>query len=485
MKSMQRLNSQEIITEYKIKDISIHTDNIEEGCGFCVTKYVKDYVDLALSKGAKFIISEEPISDLPSDISNIIVPNIREFIKEACIILYPKKPEYMVGVTGTSGKTSIVDYYRQICSFLGLKSASFGTMGIICSDKNIEKRIRDKYKNNINTPDTTTLHKILNFLANEGVDYVAFEVSSHGLHQDRIAGIKLNVAIFSNLSQDHLDYHKTMDEYKRAKLKIFTNYLAKNGIAITSDKLMEDVEVRQALKDKDLFVVSSLRGNKIEATTEIKITNITSNQTSQELEFTYKGEEYKKILNMIGSFQSTNILMALAATISCGIDVKKSIAILENIKSVSGRLERVTNISHPFHAFVDYAHKPEALESCLKELRKICKNNLLVVFGCGGDRDASKRSIMGEIASRLADIVIVTDDNPRFEDPLSIRKEILNASSGAIDGGSRPDAIKYAIDIMKEGDILLIAGKGHEDYQIIGDKKIHLDDIEEVRKYVC
>lgn len=539
MKSTQKPDIKALLESNNIANISMHTDNLEEGSAFCVTKYMKEYVDLALTKGAKFIVSEENIPDLPEEILNIIVPNIKEFITEACIILYPQKPKYMVGVTGTSGKTSIVDYYRQICTHLGLKSASLGTMGVICSDKNIEANISAQYQSSLTTADQVTFHKILNHLAKEGVDYVAFEVSSHALHQDRIGGIILNVAIFSNLSQDHLDYHKTMDEYKRAKLKIFTKYLAKEGVGIVSDKLLADEEVRDVLEGRRTIILREVQssdrqdlasvyeepcthnssrafaGKSVgtpggkpsplneqlslpceiptvsalhlpqddgDLQSDIVITNLTTNATSQDIEFTYASAEYKTTLNMMGSFQSTNALMALASVVSCNVDAKDAANILDKLHPVAGRLQTVTDNTHPFTILVDYAHKPEAIESCLKELKNICDNRLIILFGCGGNRDSSKRKIMGEIAQKYADIVIVTDDNPRFEDPASIRKDVMEGAIGAIEIEDRAKAIKAAIAMLEKGDILLLAGKGHEDYQIIGDKKIHLDDSEEVRK---
>lgn len=478
MKSTPKPNAAGLLASHNIENISMHTDNIEEGSAFCVTKYVKDYVDLAINKGAKFIISEDPVNDLPDNVSNIIVPDIREFIREACKILYPLKPKYMVGVTGTSGKTSIVDYYRQICANLGVKSASIGTMSIICSDKIIQDKITSKFLTSHTTSDTVTMHKILHNLAIEKVDYVSFEVSSHALHQDRIAGIKLDCAIFSNLSQDHLDYHKTMEEYKKAKLRIFEYYLADEGVAITSDKLYEGADVKATIQKWKRIIVGKSNSS------DIKIENIKSNFVSQNLEFNCLGEEYKVRLDMIGTFQSMNILMAFGAAISTGFEAKEIVKILNKIKPVKGRLERITDLNHPFHIFTDFAHKPEALESCLSELKGLCKGKLLVLFGCGGNRDKLKRPIMGKIATDIADITIVSDDSPRFEDAASIRKDILEGAPGAIEIGDRAEAIKEAISMLGKDDMLLLAGKGHEDYQIFGDKKIHLDDTEEARKYI-
>ena len=203
-----------------------------------------------------------------------------------------------------------------------------------------------------------------------------------------------------------------------------------------------------------------------------------------DIEFLYKGKKYKAVLDIIGSFQSTNIVMALAALSEFGIDIQDALVELRTIKAVGGRLERVTRRGYGYHVFVDYAHKPNALESSLSELRKLCHGRLVVVFGCGGNRDTAKRKIMGEIAARLADIVIVTDDNPRMEEPSAIRKEIMAGAPNALEIGARAEAIEYGISLMGTGDILLVAGKGHENYQIVGNDKIDFDDIEEVRKYI-
>lgn len=476
MKSMQKYNIQNILDSNNISDISIHTDNLQKGSAFCATKYVKEYIDLAIKKGASSIISEVEIPDLPDNIRHILVDDIRHFVKEACLILYQKKPKYMVGVTGTSGKTSIVDYYRQICGNQGIKSASIGTMGILCSDANLEKELQSKYNMNLTSADIVTFHQILNQLALNKVDHVAFEVSSHALDQDRISGIKLDSAIFSNLSQDHLDYHKDMLEYKRAKLKIFTDYLKDDGLAITSSVLFADRDVKNVLKHHETLIISNQKD------ADMLITNSSCALTDQEIKFIYKDKEYSTKVGIIGSFQSMNILMALAASIKTNNNL--AIDILPEILPVKGRLERVTDSRHKFQIFNDYAHKPEALKSCLMELRLLCKNRLIVLFGCGGNRDASKRPIMGKIAADYADIAIVTDDNPRFEDPGKVRSEIIKAVPNAIELDNRANAIREAIAILEDGDILLIAGKGHEDYQIIGNKKIHLDDSEEVRKYI-
>jgi len=486
MKSIQKPNISRILSENSIQNISIHTDYIEDGCAFCITKYIPEYVDLAISKGAKAIISELDIEDLPHNVSLIKVPDIQFFIREACRILYTRRPQMLIGITGTSGKSSIVDFCRQVSSLLGYQSASIGTVGIFCSDSNIERKVRGKFNINLTTADIVTTYRLLDFFAMEGVDHVAFEVSSHGLDQGRVFGLELDVACFSNLSQDHLDYHHTMQEYKEAKLKIFSQYMKQKGRAIILDNLYQDTDVKEALKGKDTFVVgygesgfdySGYAGE------YLAIKNIALDNVSQKIEFLYNGKLYNTHLGMVGRYQAINALMVVAIFLPLS-NILEISALLPKLASVDGRLQRVTAVDHKFHIFVDFAHKPEALEKCLKELKENCSGRLIVVFGCGGNRDKGKRSIMGKISSEIADIVIVTDDNPRFEDAAAIRKDILESTQGAIEIAGRGKAIEKAVSILEDGDILLVAGKGHEKYQIIDGKEIYFDDVEEVRKHI-
>lgn len=485
MKSEPKHKIIHILQDHKISDISMHSDYIKSGCAFFATTLNPDYIKKAIKSGAKCIISEEKISDMPKGVENIVISKIHKAIKAASLYLYKEKPEYIVGVTGTSGKSSVVDYIRQICSFAGLKSASIGTMGIICSDKKLEERANKEFGHDMTTPNLILLHQIMNFLAKGGVTHLAFEVSSHALDQDRIGGISLSSAIFTNLSQDHLDYHQTLDHYKRSKLKIFSDYLKEGGQAILSDKLYRDSVIKTDLLRSDIMKENDnliLVG--INDYVDFKISDVKPSLEGQKLSFRYLGKEHEVRLNMVGTFQSMNLLMALAAAISVGVEFDKVLDSLPKVKSVTGRLDKITDQAHPYHIFTDYAHKPEALEFCLKELKMLCKSRLFVVFGCGGNRDKGKRKIMGESAAKFADIAIITDDNPRLEDPALIRKDVLEGASNAIEIGKRDEAIKQAIGMLESGDVLLIAGKGHEHYMDIGGKKVYFNDEEEVRKHI-
>jgi len=483
MKLTQKHNILDIVKEKSIKYIAFNSNAVVAGGMFFVTEYIEEYLQKALQNGAAFIVSKDPISTIPSNIANIIVDDVRSALGEVAAFLYPEKPKHMVAVTGTSGKSSIVDYFRQICKTLGVKAASIGTMGVYCSDENIEKIIREKFPIDLTTPDVISMHKILNMLAKYGIDYVAFEASSHGIDQQRIASIKTSIAIFTNFSQDHLDYHGTMEEYKKAKIKLFSNHLSPDGTVIISDELLADNDIIDALTKLDItrengkLVIVGKQG-------DYAITKAQSTLDGQEIEFINNNQLYKAGLDIVGSFQAANIVMTLAALNKFGVNIHDAIIELNTIKTVCGRLERVTKKGDPYHVFVDYAHKPNALESSLSELRLLCTGQLVVVFGCGGDRDRTKRKIMGEIAARIADVVIVTDDNPRTEDASGIRKQIMEGAPNALEIVSREEAIAYGIGLMGSGDILLVAGKGHENYQIIGNSKIHFDDIEEVKKYI-
>lgn len=485
MRSKQKLDITKIINEKNITHVSLSSKYIKQGSAFFVTKIIPEYIKEAIEKGAKYIISQEEIGDLHSSVENIIVENIDQAILESVKHLYSEKPKYIIGVTGTSGKTSVVDYVRQLCSFAGKASASIGTMGIICSDKDLEDRVNKEFGHDMTTPNLILTHQIMNFLARNSVTHIVFEVSSHALDQDRIAGIELDVAVFTNLSQDHLDYHKTIAHYKRSKLKIFTHYLKQDGIAVTSDRLYHDSVVKTHLlkancmkENKNLTIVGTAKSS------DIQILKVDSSLENQMLHFKHFDRDYEINLAMVGSFQSINVLMALASTISIGINFEEILKHIEKLRPVKGRLDRITNQNHSYHIFTDYAHKPEALEFCLKELKKLCKSRLVLVFGCGGNRDKVKRKIMGESAAKFADITIITDDNPRLEDPESIRKDVLEGAKGGIEIANRDEAIKHAVKMLQKDDVLLIAGKGHEHYMDIGGAKVYFNDEEEVRKYI-
>jgi UDP-N-acetylmuramyl-tripeptide synthetase len=473
MQLMKKHDMLSVLKECSIKHITADSRKVVPGSAFFCIQYSIEYIKEAEAKGASLIITALAV-DFECSTQIIVVDSVRDVLAQAASFLYSNKPQYIVAVTGTSGKSSVVDYFRQFCEHLGYKAASMGTMGIICADKKIEEGAKQFYTG-LNTPDVVTMYKILDFLGSSGITHLAFEASSHGLDQKRIAAVPLCAAGFTSFSQDHLDYHGTMEAYKFAKIKLLSENLVQGGRAIIAEDVMDN-EIR-SLSNKINITTVGCNG-------DIKIISSKSSMIQQRFEFSYHHKIYEIFTNIIGSFQATNILISACLVEACNTSFESILDFIPKLTLVPGRLERITPLSHPWHVFVDYAHKPNALESTLKELRKISQKRVIIVFGCGGDRDRIKRAIMGEIAHNLADMVIVCDDNPRTEDPKSIRAEVMKGCPDAIEIADRAEAIKYAMGQLQEGDILILAGKGHENYQILYDTTIYFNDAEEVRKYL-
>jgi UDP-N-acetylmuramoyl-L-alanyl-D-glutamate--2,6-diaminopimelate ligase len=395
------------------------------------------------------------------------VPDARAALSAVAALMFPLQPRVIAAVTGTSGKTSVAAFTRQIWARLGHQAAALGTTGVV-------KPSGATY-GSLTTPDPVTLHQTLDELAREGVDHLAMEASSHGLDQRRLDGVRLAVAGFTNLSRDHLDYHPTLDDYLAAKLRLFDALLAPGQTAVlnadcdVADKVAGTIAAR-GLK---LFSVGA-KGR------DIRLVSAVAEPAANRLVLAYEGVEYALKLPLAGDFMVSNALVAAGLCIASGSPAAGVFAALETLSGAPGRLERIGEC-HGAPVFVDYAHKPDALEKVLATLRPLARGRLVVVFGCGGDRDAGKRPIMGAIAARLADGVIVTDDNPRSEDPALIRRSILAAAPGAIEIGDRAEAIARAISQLKAGDVLVIAGKGHETGQIVGGHVLPFSDHDAVR----
>ena len=456
---------------------------VEEGSLFFAVPGVAvdgaKFIPMAVEKGAAAIIcdkqavvDEKVVASLPV----IRVDNIRYVLGQIAARFYPEQPEHIVAITGTNGKTSTAHFYQQLWHLLGEKSASVGTLGIQGSDAVDQLKGRGV----LTTPDAIGLHKNLQTLAKNGVTHLALEASSHGLHQYRMHGVRIEVAIFTSFSRDHLDYHKTEKEYLEAKALLFKEVLPKGKVAI----LNADCHVYQELKgicDKAKHPVLSYG---YQEGADLQIISIQQEQLGQSVVFEYKGQRYHCDIPLIGKFQIENLMAAFLAVISTGGAIDKVIEKLPCVSSVRGRMERVENPSGKA-VIVDYAHTPDALEKALIELHPYVKqgNKLWVVFGCGGDRDKGKRPQMGKVAAENADVCVITDDNPRTESAEPIRKQILAACPGASEVADRQEAILFALSSMAKDDILLIAGKGHETYQIIGETYHDFDDAEVVRAY--
>ncbi len=421
----------------------------------------------ALAAGAVAIVGEHPPSGELAGAPFIQVAEAREKLSKAAAALYPRQPEMIVAVTGTSGKTSVADFTRQIFSFCGLQAASLGTIGVI--------KPSGAVYGSLTTPDPVTLHKTLDALADEGVTHLAMEASSHGLDQRRLDGVRLSAAAFTNLSRDHLDYHADLEDYLKAKLRLFDTLLQPGQPAVIAADGDFSVSVIEACRARGLKVFSV--GAKGES---LRMTGMKAEGFSLELDLTYEGRAWRVKLPLAGGFQAENALVAAGLALVVGCPAEQVFAALENLRGAPGRLEFVGEKAEA-PVFVDYAHKPDALEKALAALRPFAERRLIVVFGCGGDRDAGKRPIMGEISARNADVTIVTDDNPRSEDPAEIRAEILSLAPGAMEIGDRAAAIRAGVAMLQKGDVLLIAGKGHETGQTVGAQVLPFSDHEEAR----
>jgi UDP-N-acetylmuramoyl-L-alanyl-D-glutamate--2,6-diaminopimelate ligase len=421
----------------------------------------------AAKNGAVAVIGEvaRP-SDLPQSVPYVQVEDARALLAHGAAKLFTRQPEHVVAVTGTNGKTSVASFTRQIWTALGKKAASIGTIGVTAPGKEI--------KGSLTTPDPVALHRLLDELAGEGVTHLAMEASSHGLDQRRLDGVKLAAGGFTNLTRDHLDYHQTLEAYRAAKLRLFETLLAPGAAAVVNADSSE-AGIIQSIADK--------RGLRFISVGQ-KGTSLTLRATEREgfgeiLTVRVGETDHRVKFPLVGDFQISNALVAAGLVIATGADVKDALPALETLQGARGRLDRIGD-KNGAPVFVDYAHTPDALKNALDALRPYAKR-LLVVFGAGGDRDAGKRPLMGGVAVRHADKVFVTDDNPRSEEPAAIRKSILAAAPGATEIGDRAEAIKSAIAELAPGDVLLVAGKGHETGQIVGDRTLPFSDHAEVR----
>ncbi len=408
----------------------------------------KKYILEAEKKGACAVIFEGKLNLSNIGIPAIKVKNIRKEIANACRNFYAKKPKNIIAVTGTNGKSSVVQFYYQILSNNKIPVASIGTLGVY------SKKIK---KTNLTSPDIITLHTELSNLKRKGIDNVIIEASSHGLKQERLGGLKIKTGIFTNFSQDHLDYHKSMKEYFNSKMILFKDIIHKNGIIITDCELKEFKYIKK---------ISKARNLKIVPINDLKIPK-------------------KNKPNLIGDFQTKNLLMAIVAANQSKVSKLNIFKKLKYIKNVNGRLELVKTFPNKVKVFIDYAHTPDALNTVLASLKKQYSDNINLVFGCGGERDRKKRKFMALTAKKFSNLIFVTDDNPRNENPKSIRRDITKHLTGLkyFDIPSRKKAIISAIKNSKPGEIILIAGKGHETYQDYGQKILNISDKNIVRNF--
>ena len=432
------------------------------------------FINHAIKKGAKIIISNEKFEGLKKKILFIKSSNVRKSLSEFSYKINKNKPKNIIAVTGTNGKSSVADFYFQILNLNKKKVASIGTLGV--KTQNYIKKISNT------TIDSITLSTILNKLKKERINNVILEASSHGLKQNRLDGLKFGTGIFTNLSHDHLDYHKTLSDYFESKLYLFKKLLIKNANIITDLEIPEYKKIQEIASKKKLNIetISNNKGN-------LKIISHEYNNEKQLVKIKYSKNIYKFETKLIGKIQIKNILMAMIAATKSNISFKKIVNTIVNIKPVKGRLEQIGIIKNNSKVILDYAHTPEALKTSLKNLQEQFKNKKIsIVFGCGGNRDKTKRPMMGKIASQYCDRIYLTDDNPRYENPktirTSIRKKINKSKTYEI--SDRANAIKKAIFDLKTGDILIVAGKGHEKIQEYKKIKKIFSDEEQILKNI-
>jgi UDP-N-acetylmuramoyl-L-alanyl-D-glutamate--2,6-diaminopimelate ligase len=433
------------------------------------------FIGDAVGRGAVAVLAPQDTRldpGLPA-VKLILEANPRQAFARMAARFHGRQPKTVVAVTGTNGKTSTALFTRQIWAALGRSAGSLGTLG--ASAPGYDRA------GTLTTPDPVVLHRILAEMADAGCDHLAMEASSHGLDQYRLDGVRVAAAAFTNLTHDHLDYHGSMSAYMRAKARLFSDILVPGGVAV----LNVDDPRGEALDD-----VCRGRGLRVfrygRTGTDLRLEAATPTPTGQDLALSVLGRPYRVHLPLAGAFQAMNALAALGLVLATGAHIGRAVAALETLAGVPGRMQTVATLANGAVALVDYAHTPDSLETVLEALRPHATGRLVCVFGCGGDRDRAKRPLMGEIAARLSDTAIVTDDNPRTEDAAAIRAAILEACPGGIEIGDRAEAIRAGVAALQgSGDVLLVAGKGHEQGQTVGDRVLPFDDTRHVRDAVA
>jgi UDP-N-acetylmuramoyl-L-alanyl-D-glutamate--2,6-diaminopimelate ligase len=422
------------------------------------------FINQAFEKGATAVLA----GTKNKDHRVITVANPRQVFARMAARFYQDQPEIAVAVTGTNGKTSVVAFVRQIWQALGLRAASMGTVGVI-GPEGPEPLAHT-------TPDPVVLHRFLADLAHRKVSHVALEASSHGLAQHRLDGVRMTAGAFTNLSRDHLDFHKDFEDYFTQKLRLFSELLQAESVAVVNADFADAPRVIAAAEHNGLSIITVG-----EAGVTLRLLSSQPQGYGQNLVVEAEGERHEIYLPLIGEFQASNALVAAGLVIAAGHrDVRSVLLALENLKGAKGRLDLVGTSQAGAIVLVDFAHTPDALATALEALRPYASGKLHIVFGAGGDRDPGKRPQMGAAAAEHADLVYVTDDNPRTEDAASIREAVLAACPGAVEIGDRREAIAHAINAAGAGDIVLVAGKGHEPGQTIGTKTFPFSDHEEV-----
>jgi UDP-N-acetylmuramoyl-L-alanyl-D-glutamate--2,6-diaminopimelate ligase len=423
----------------------------------------------AVAKGAVAILTDDAValaldSEARSRVAIIADPNPQRQLALLAARFYSRQPRTIAAVTGTNGKTSVAHFTREIWTALGHRAASIGTLGLVSPE--------GRRAGSLTTPDPVALHRDLADLAGAGIEHCAIEASSHGLAQFRLDGLSVAAAAFTNLTRDHLDYHSDMESYRAAKERLFRELLPPGGAAVLNANSPEFQRLASICRERTHRVIGYGAGGEA----ALRIIDRRPAHNGQHLVLSMFGQRNDLDLPLVGEFQAMNVLAALGLVLATGAPPSEAVGALQRLSGVPGRMQFVGETATGAAVYIDYAHTPDALRTVLSALRPHTTGRLVIVFGAGGDRDRGKRPLMGRVAAELADLVYVTDDNPRNEAPPAIRREILAAASGAVEIGDRRAAIAAAVSELRAGDILVIAGKGHETGQIVGREVLPFDD---------
>ena len=462
--------------EAQITHLTVDSREVQDGTLFFAlpgsTVHGAEFIQYALRMGASAVLTDAQGAEIArdvleaSDAALIIAEDPRGALAQTASLWFGAHPQTVIAVTGTNGKTSVSTFARQIWIEMELRAVNLGTTGV-------EGVWTHPLKHT--TPEPITLHRTLAQAKAEGVSHVAMEASSHGLDQRRLDGVVLSAAGFSNFTQDHLDYHHTFEAYFDAKMGLFSRLLPDDGVAVINIDDPKGPEVVMLCEQRGLEVITVGRSEEA----RLRITAQRFDATGQEILFDWQRGSHKARLNLIGGFQADNVLLAAGLVIASGGDPEEAFDTLPYLTTVRGRMQHAATRKNGGSVFVDYAHTPDAVATALKAMRPHVMGKLIAIVGAGGDRDATKRPLMGAAAAEHADVVFVTDDNPRSEDPATIRAAVMGGCPDAIEVGDRAEAILRGVDALGPGDALLIAGKGHESGQIIGDDVLPFDDVEQ------
>ncbi|GGG63803.1 UDP-N-acetylmuramoyl-L-alanyl-D-glutamate--2,6-diaminopimelate ligase [Salipiger pallidus] len=461
--------------EARVSGVSVDSRAVMPGHLFAAMPGTKvhgaTFMDTALAQGATAVLTDAEGARIAADalaetvVAVVIAADPRAALAYACALFFGAQPEVMVGVTGTNGKTSVASFVRMIWQELGHRAINVGTTGV---EGDWQAPLRHT------TPDPITLHKALAEAASAGITHAAMEASSHGLDQRRLDGVQLQAAGFTNFTQDHLDYHADFEEYFAAKAGLFARVLPEDGTAVINIDDARGIDMLSMAKARgqEVLTVGELEG------ADLRLLGARFDATGQELRISWHGVVEQLRLPLIGGFQGCNALLAAGLVIACGAEAEQVFAVLPRLETVRGRMQLAATRDSGAAVYVDYAHTPDAVSTAIDALRPHVMGRLIAIIGAGGDRDTAKRPLMGEAAAAKADAVIVTDDNPRSEDPAAIRAQVMAGCPDAIEVADRAEAILRGVDLLGPGDALLICGKGHETGQIVGDTVYPFDDVE-------